>query len=170
MRRAVTSLSFSAAPSSRFALTLKNLNGELLMTTINLRDYYPFYKADAFIEVSDEIAQQLNRFALDDEAERIRILRAKAYYSLDCGDGIEAEAIVQPEQPDEVLERAELARILNEALASLSEKQRQRISDNILDGISQSAIAKREGVKKSSVAESISRGLANLKKSLKKLF
>jgi predicted DNA-binding protein YlxM (UPF0122 family) len=52
----------------------------------------------------------------------------------------------------------------------LSEKQRQRISDNILDGISQSAIAKREGVKKSSVAESISRGLANLKKSLKKLF
>ena len=25
------------------------------MTTINLRDYYPFYKEDAFIEVSDEI-------------------------------------------------------------------------------------------------------------------
>ncbi len=140
------------------------------MTTINLRDYYPFYTEDAYIEVSDEIARQLNRFILDDEAERIRILRAKAYYSLDCGDGIEAEAVVQPEQPDEAYERAELARILDETLASLSETQRRRVCDNILDGVSQSAIAKREGVKKSSVAESVSRGLANLKKSLKKLF
>ena len=140
------------------------------MTTINLRDYYPFYTEDAYIEVSDEIARQLNRFVLDDEAERIRILRAKAYYSLDCGDGIEAEAVVQPEQPDEAYERAELARILDETLASLSETQRRRVCDNILDGVSQSAIAKREGVKKSSVAESVSRGLANLKKNLKKLF
>ena len=34
------------------------------MKTINLRDYYPFYTQDTFLEVSDEVAQTLT------EAER----------------------------------------------------------------------------------------------------
>ena len=140
------------------------------MTTINLRDYYPFYTEDAYIEVSDEIARQLNRFILDDEAERIRILRAKAYYSLDCGDGIEAEAVVQPEQPDEAYERAELARILDEALASLSETQRRRIYAHIVMGQSSVEIAALEGVEAGTVRTVIARGLRQLKKYLKKVF
>ena len=31
------------------------------MKTINLRDYYPFYHNDLFIEVSDEVAAALRR-------------------------------------------------------------------------------------------------------------
>ena len=59
------------------------------MKEINLREYYPFYNMDVYLEVSDEIAGQLDRFKLDEEAHRVRILRAKAYFSLNRGDGIE---------------------------------------------------------------------------------
>jgi hypothetical protein len=47
-----------------------------------------------YLEVSDEIAGQLDRFKLDEEAHRVRILRAKAYFSLNRGDGIEKDALL----------------------------------------------------------------------------
>jgi RNA polymerase sigma-70 factor (ECF subfamily) len=133
------------------------------MKTINLRDYYPFYKDNTYIEVSDEIAQQLDSFLHDDEAVRIRILRAKAYYSLNRKDGIEAEAMVQPEQPDEALERVEFTRIINNALSSLSETQQRRVYAYIFEGKSKVDIAKSEGVDERAVRIAIKRGLARLK-------
>ena len=71
------------------------------MTTINLRELYPWYTEDTFIEVSDEVAAFL------EEDKRLQINYAqyirdnKAFYSLDAGDGIEAEALNLPEQPDD---------------------------------------------------------------------
>ena len=71
------------------------------MTTINLKDHYPWYTEDTFMEVPDEIAAFL------DEDRRLQINYAqyirdnKAFYSLDAGDGIEAGALNLPEQPDE---------------------------------------------------------------------
>jgi RNA polymerase sigma-70 factor (ECF subfamily) len=35
------------------------------MKRINLRDYYPSYTSDFFMEVADEIALSLKRFELD---------------------------------------------------------------------------------------------------------
>ena len=49
---------------------------------------------DVYLEVSDEIAGQLDRFKLDEEAHRVRVLRAKAYFSLNRGDGIEKVIIL----------------------------------------------------------------------------
>ena len=89
------------------------------MKIINLRDYYPFYSTDVFLEVSDEVAS-----FLEDE-KRLQINYAqyirdnKAFYSLDAGDGIEAEALNLPEQPDAALERMELERLLKEGLATM---------------------------------------------------
>ena len=126
------------------------------MTTINLRELYPWYTEDAFIEVSDEVAAFL------EEDRRLQINYAqyirdnKAFYSLDAGDGIEAEALNLPEQPDEALERMELERLLKEALAQLTETQRRRL------------LAALESVDESAVRRSIQRGLAALKKILKK--
>lgn len=140
------------------------------MTTINLRDYYPIYKEDTFIEVSDEIATFLaEEKRLQTNYEQY-IRDNKAFYSLDCGDGIEADALDRPEQPDEAYERAELVRLLDEALASLPEAQRRRVYDHVISGMSKTEIAKAEGIKKSSAGESVERGLANLRKFLKKLF
>ena len=102
------------------------------MTTINLKDHYPWYTEDAFIEVSDEVAAFL------EEDRRLQINYAqyirdnKAFYSLDAGDGIEAEALNLPEQPDEALERMELERLLKEALAQLTETQRRRLLVSVL--------------------------------------
>ena len=138
------------------------------MKIINLRDYYPFYSTDVFLEVSDEVAS-----FLEDE-KRLQINYAqyirdnKAFYSLDAGDGIEAEALNLPEQPDEVLERMELERLLQEALAQLTETQRRRLLASVLNDESNQRIAALESVDESAVRRSIQRGLASLKKILKK--
>ena len=138
------------------------------MTTINLRELYPWYTEDTFIEVSDEVAAFL------EEDKRLQINYAqyirdnKAFYSLDAGDGIEAEALNLPEQPDEALERMELERLLKEALAQLTETQRRRLLASVLNDESNQRIAKRESVDESAVRRSIQRGLAALKKILRK--
>ena len=55
------------------------------MSTINLRDYYPFYTADCFIEVPDEVADVLAALERAEVALRLRTYRHKAYFSLDRG-------------------------------------------------------------------------------------
>ena len=63
------------------------------MKKINLRELYPlYYKKDYYIEVSDEVAAQLEQADRNDEAYRIRTLRHKAYYSLDVS-GIENDIL-----------------------------------------------------------------------------
>ena len=138
------------------------------MTTINLRELYPWYTEDTFIEVSDEVAAFL------EEDKRLQINYAqyirdnKAFYSLDAGDGIEAEALNLPEQPDEVLECMELEQLLQEALAQITPAQRRRVLAHFVEGRSQLEIAASEGVVKSTVSEAISRGRKKLRNFLKK--
>jgi len=55
------------------------------MTTINLRDFYPWYTHDKFVEVSDEIADELFTDKRYQRAHRRRVYRNKAQYSLDAG-------------------------------------------------------------------------------------
>jgi len=140
------------------------------MTTINLRELYPWYTEDAFIEVSDEVAAFL------EEDKRLQINYAqyirdnRAFYSLDADDGIEAEALNLPEQPDEALERMELERLLKEALAQLTETQRRRLLASVLDKMTAVEIAAAESVSKASVGESINRAIVRLEKNLKDFF
>ncbi len=63
------------------------------MAIINLRDYYPFYTSDCFMEVSDEVAEMFKEFDRKEAAYRLRTYRHKAYYSLDRDDGLEHEAV-----------------------------------------------------------------------------
>ena len=140
------------------------------MTTINLRELYPWYTEDAFIEVSDEVAAFL------EEDKRLQINYAqyirdnRAFYSLDAGDGIEAEALNLPEQPDEMLERMELERLLKEGLAQLTETQRRRLLASVLDKMTAVEIAAAESVSKASVGESINRAIVRLEKILRDFF
>lgn len=140
------------------------------MKIINLREYYPFYSTDVFLEVSDEVAS----FLEDEKRRQINykqyIRDNRAFYSLDCGDGIEAEVVCKPEQPDEAMFRRERDELLYAALASLPEKQRQRIYAHVVLQKSKIEIAESENVSSASVGESIRRGIANLKKILKDFF
>ncbi len=137
------------------------------MKRINLRDYYPFYKSDFFIEVADEIALSLKRFELDESAYRLRTYRHKAYYSLDRNDGIENEIIFISLSPQEIYERRITNNELYAAINSLPEKQAKRIYAYFFLGMSKADIAKAEGVRESAVRESIERGLKNIEKFLK---
>ena len=137
------------------------------MKKINLRDLYPFYHNDLFVEVSDEVAAALA------EAERIernyirRVYWNKAYFSLDAGDGIEHEALFIALSPCELYERKVTAQELRSALNALPDTQGRRVYAHYILGLSKTEIARAEGVSKSRVSESIERGLRNMEKFLK---
>ena len=139
------------------------------MKEINLRDYYPFYKEDIFVEVPDEIALLLREYELLEEAYRIRTYRYKAFYSLDYAGGIERDlAALEQKSPYDILERNYDMEQLYRGLASLSEKQRQRIYAHYFLGMSKADIARAEDSSVNSVKDSIRRGIRNLEKFLKK--
>ena len=75
------------------------------MAIINLRDYYPFYTSDCFMEVSEEVAEMFKEFDRKEAAYRLRTYRHKAYYSLDRDDGLEHEALFVALSPHELYER-----------------------------------------------------------------
>lgn len=139
------------------------------MKKINLRDYYPYYTQDMIIEVPDEVADILREYKLAEAAYFLRTYRHKAYFSLDYDINVEHEAMVLVLTPTDIFEQKEENARLYEALASLPEKQRNRITLHFLLGMSLSDIAKSEGTGVSSVHEGIQRGLRRLKKILEKM-
>ena len=138
------------------------------MTKINLRDYYPFYQHDCVIEAPEEVAevmQEMNR--LEDSYQR-RLYRYKAYYSLDCGDGIENDILFISLSPCEIYERKVTYAQLHAAIISLPDKQAKRIYAYYFLEMSKAAIAKAEGISEVAVRDAIDRGLRNIEKYLKK--
>ena len=139
------------------------------MAKINLRDFYPFYNTDLFIEIPDEVEAALL------EAERLernfmrRRFYNKAHYSLDAGDGIENDILFVSLTPCELYERKMTAEQLRAAMASLPDKQGKRIYAHYILGISKSDIGRAEGVDEKAVRVSIERGLRNMEKFLKNL-
>ena len=134
------------------------------MTTINLREFYPWYLQDETIEVTNEVAEALRSDKLYEAAHQRRIKRNKAQYSLDCDDGIEYSACLHEPTPQELLERMDRFIRLWNALNSLPEVQGRRIDACIILGKSVKEIAKAEGVHEESVRQSIKRGLERMRK------
>lgn len=62
------------------------------MTTINLKEFFYWYKADEYIEVTDEVAEELRADKRYEVTHHRRMKRNKANYSLDADDGIEYAA------------------------------------------------------------------------------
>ena len=134
------------------------------MTTINLKDFYPWYTHAEYIEVSDEVAEVLRASRRHEAAYAERVRYNKAFYSLDRDDGIEYTACLHEPTPQELLDRVELFVRLWNALNSLPEIQGRRIDAHIILGISIKEIAEAEGVHEESVRQSIKRGLERMKK------
>lgn len=136
------------------------------MTTINLKEFYPWYDHDEYIEVPDDVAEELKADKRYEQAYRRRVMRNKAQYSLDCDDGIEYSACIFEKSPEELVIMKDQYQMLCRALNSLPEKQGRRVDANIIMGRTMRAIAKEENVATSSVSDSIRLGLANMKKYL----
>ena len=122
------------------------------------------------MEVSDEIVEA---FLLDKRAEAARerkMYRYKAFYSLDCDDGIENAAIgwAQPSPEDCLMEKeaqaeyAELLRRLYEAIASLTPAQARRVHARYMLGMKVKDIAAMEGITPSQAGKSIHAALRRL--------
>lgn len=134
------------------------------MTTINLREFFYWYKADEFIKVTDEVAQELRAGKVEDVTHWRRLKRNKANYSLDAGDGIEYEACEFEPSPEEFMARAVTIQRLCCALNRLPPAQGRRIDACYLLGQSMTEIAQAEGLDESSIRESIHRGLERMRK------
>lgn len=139
------------------------------MTTINLKDFYPWYTHDEYIEVSEEVAAELQADKRYERAYQRRVYYNKAHYSLDAGDGIENSAIPSGLSLDAILEYEVTICDLCQALNSLPEKQGKRIDAHYILGKSYQQIAEEEGVDESAVRASIRHGLRNMKKYLEKI-
>ena len=119
------------------------------MTIVNLRDFYPFYITDSFIEVPDEVAAAMAEF--------------------DRKDGIEHPALFVALSPCELYERKVTKQELHAAIASLPDKQAKRIYAHFILGMSKTDIARAEGVNEKVVRLAIERGLRNMEKYLKNI-
>lgn len=137
------------------------------MTTINLKDFYAWYTHDEYVEISDEVAEELKADKRYEAAYRRRVTRNKAQYSLDCDDGIEYSACVFEPSPEELVLRKERLEMLCRALNSLSEKQGRRVEARVLDGKKLKEVAEAEGVSLDSISDSVLRGIANMRNYLK---
>ena len=140
------------------------------MTTINLKDFYPWYTHDEYIEVSEEVADELRASRLYEAAYQRRIVRNKAQYSLDCEDGIEYSACLHEPSPQELMDRKELFFRLWNALNSLPEIQGRRVDAHLILKKSYRQIAREEGVDKSAVRCSVKCGIDRMKKYLQENF
>ena len=140
------------------------------MTTINLKDYYPWYLTNEYIEVTDEVAEALMASKRAEAAHAERVRYNRAYYSLDCDDGIEYSACVHEPSPQELLDRKEMFFRLWNALNSLPEIQGRRVDAHLILGKSYRQIAHEEGVDKSAVRCSVESGIKRMKKYLRENF
>ena len=140
------------------------------MTTINLKDFYPWYTHDEYIEVSEEVAEELHTSRRREAAHAERVRYNKAFYSLDCDDGIEYSACLHEPSPQELMDRKELFFRLWNALNSLPEIQGRRVDAHLILGKSYRQIAREEGVDKSAVRCSVKCGIERMKKYLQENF
>lgn len=147
------------------------------MTVINLkRYYYPLVKTDVFVEVPDEIADALLHLRREENNRERKVWYHKAYFSLDCEDGIENDAIgwAQP-SPEQLMIQAEeeaaheiLLEHLQEAIGQLTPTQARRLHARYVLGMKYRDIARAEGVSGSVISSSVTDAIKKLRKYFKK--
>ena len=117
------------------------------MKKVNLRDLYPdIYKIDHFVEVTEDVLEAIRDAERAEAAYDRRMYRYKAYYSLDCDNGIENAILLKPQTPEMILEEEQLREKLYAAVMTLPEKQAKRIYARYYLGMRVSEIASAEGV------------------------
>ena len=120
------------------------------MKKVNLRDLYPdVYKTDYFVEVTEDVLETIRASERAEAAYDRRMYRYKAYYSLDCDNGIENAILLKPATPEMLLEEKQLW---------------EQIYARYYLGMRVSEIAASEDVDPSRVRDSIRRGLKQLAK------
>lgn len=137
------------------------------MKKIRLKDEYPWYPDDVYIEVSEEVAEAFLSFARSEKAQREKIRYHRAFYSLDAGDGIERDIVFVSASPQELYERKVSCEELYSAMNKLPEKQSKRVYAKYFLSMTETKIAQIEGVSVMAISKSIAAGLKRIEKILK---
>jgi len=147
------------------------------MPLINLRKYYyGLYKEDTFVEVTDEVADELVKLRRYEDRKNRRMFRYKAYFSLDAGNGIEKDAVDwnQP-SPEELMLKKEaedyhalMLKRVQDSFAVLTPKQAKRVRARYIGKRILKDIAEEEGISQSCTHDSIRYGLEKMKKHFEK--
>ena len=107
------------------------------MKKVNLRDLYPdVYKNDHFVEVTEDVLETIQSAERAEAAYDRRMYRYKAYYSLDCDNGIENAILMKPQTPEMLLEEKQLREQLYAAAEGVDPS---RVRDSIRRGLKQLA-------------------------------
>ncbi len=147
------------------------------MQTVNLRKYYyPLFVKDTFVEVPDEVAEALLLMHREENNRAHKIWYHKAYYSLDCEDGIENCALdFTTKSPEDILVEREEEQLfltmldrLAEAMGDLTDTQARRIHARYFMGMKTVEIAAAEGVSVSVISSSIQGALARMRRYFEK--
>lgn len=139
------------------------------MKRINLKDYYPFYQEDYFIDVSDDLVELFQRDTAKEATRKRKLRFHRAYYSLDRNDGIDKNIIYVSRSPEEIYERKLTREQLHAAMETLTDKQAKRIYAHFFLGLSKSEIARNEGVDCCHIARSIDLALKKIGQYLKSI-
>ena len=138
------------------------------MAKINLRDFYPWYTNDEFIEIPDEAAAAISEDVRRENAYKRKVRRHKAYYTLGLENEIEIGADDKNKPPLNTLIENHDKQLLYSAIAKLPNKQAKRLYAYFFLDMSTIEIANAEGVAQQSVSDSLKGAARNLKKFLKK--
>lgn len=140
------------------------------MVTINLRKFYPWYRHDEFVEITEEMLEAMKAADRQQAAYERRMYYHHAYYSLDLGDNIEASAFDPPnDDPEALVLKMEQHCDLCRALNSLPEKQGRRVEGHYLLQKKLKEMAREEGVIYHSIRLTLRRGIRNMRKYLQSI-
>lgn len=137
------------------------------MAKINMRDHYPFYQRDEYVEVSEELATEMSQWERAEKAYARKQRWHHAHYSLDFTNDMERHILFVSDSPDAHFEKKVCLEQLHAALAALPDKQANRIYAHYFLGLNKAEIARSEKVGKATVCASISRGLKKVEKILR---
>lgn len=122
------------------------------MITIDLKDYYPeLYKESSYIEVQEEVAEYLIERKRRDLADRRRMYRYRAEYSIDSEEWVTAHAVEHYFTTEEWYENRVLLDEIFRAILQLSNIESVRTYKRFFLGLSGREIAQNEGVTAGSV-------------------
>ena len=134
------------------------------MHIINLRKHYPHYTKDVFIEVSDKVYDAILQSIRQENNYNSRTRYHKAFYSLDCNDGIENAALYNAPSPEEIFMQKMSIEQLYKALNALPPLQARRVYERYINKEKNVEIARAEGVSETSTRHSVIRAIENLRK------
>ena len=136
------------------------------MITINLKDFYPWYGTDEFIEVPEEVVWEMLADKRYEAAYTKKIKRHKVLSFSDYGDKTQEWCNQTAPDPQHMAEVRELLEQFLEILAALPEIQSRRIRAHIILDMTLSEIALQEEVSIATVQRAIQRGIKKIQKFL----